>query len=161
MTLAWTTLALAPSGDDLHAACVRAGARGVVVDEAALPAFLTTPQTEAAQALRSVCPRRRLPGRVVLVCPSEWCAARPVAITTEQWGGARDEVLRSIDQMLPVPPDDALVGLVDVHPDAPGASSAAGGCLVGARSSLLRRWLDPIERALGRRVADIGRRLAD
>jgi hypothetical protein len=152
MSLPWTTLALTPFGDDLHTACVRAGAGGVRVEETVVRAFHATPEIELKRLLLAACPGGRAPARVVFVCPSEWCAARPVALTTKQWPGARDEVLRSIDQMLPMTADDACIGLVDMHPDDERPGAPVGACLVGVRAKPMRRWTDPIERALGRSI---------
>ncbi|MFG0275109.1 MAG: hypothetical protein ACF8QF_08630 [Phycisphaerales bacterium] len=152
MSISWTTLALTPFGDDLHIACVRAGAGGVRIEETVVRAFHATPEIELKRLILAACPGGRPPSRTVFVCPFEWCAARPVALTTRQWPGARDEVLRSIDQMLPLTADDACIGLVDLHPDEERPGAPVGACLVGVRAKTMRRWTDPIERALGRSI---------
>lgn len=149
MSLAWTTLALTPAQDDLCAACVRAGVNGARVRTTRLPNFLAMPEDEARRALRAVCPAGRVPARVVFVAPAHWCAARPVAITSRQWSGAREEVLRSLDQMLPMTGEDALVGLVDLRsPDPDDGDDPTGGCLVGVRRRTAAAWTERIERVL-------------
>lgn len=100
-------------------------------------------------------------GRIVLICPSAWAGIRPISMSLGQWRRARGEVLRSIEQLLPLDAEDASIGLVsrgsaDAGPDADGEESAgAGSYLIGVRTSQLQPWIDALEAAVGRRIDEV------
>lgn len=148
-----TTLALAISGEDLHVALVTIGPlRAETTVGPVIRGFVGDSAEEARQALAPYANVRA----VSLVVPGEWCAIRPTHLTSADWRGARDELIASIDRLVPIPPDDAAAGLVEVfprseRPDAP----AVGGALVVIRRSQLEPWLGAIERALGRPVSRV------
>jgi len=111
-------------GDDLHTVVVSVSPIGAKVRTApTLERFLSMSADEARRRLEPVAAA----GRVVLTCPASWCALRPIGLGVNQWPAARDDLLRSLDRLLPIPPDDAMIGLVQLH-DSQGAS--AGGELV-------------------------------
>lgn len=145
----WSKLSFVIDGDDLHVALVSGAPWGARARRGpTLHRFLATPVEEARAALAPFSSARR----VVLTCPAAWCALRPVQVTTAQWPGAREEFVRSIDRLLPLSPDDVLVGLID---EGDGASPAERGCLVAVRRSQAQPWIDAIARALGRPVNEV------
>lgn len=80
----------------------------------------------------------------------------PIAITGALWDKARPEVVRSIDRMLPLDPDDAEVGLIDIAGEQSGhADAASSGMLVGAARSRLEPWLSALAEALGKPVSSL------
>jgi len=148
-------------GDDLFVAVVRLGA-GLIGPNASAPgrqAIRGFLQLDQARRRAELAPIIRCAGdapRVVLTAPSSWCALHPMAITGAQWDSARDEIVRSIDRMLPLDPSDAEVGLIDlVSADAQPADPALTGMLVGVARSRLEPWLAAITEALGRPVESV------
>jgi hypothetical protein len=139
-------IGLAAIGEDLAFARLAIGQRGVrVIKSGRLSEFIEQPdrlREELGLAGKSV--------RVIFVCDGAWCAARPMPISCAQWFGARDEVLQSLDRMLPYSGDQAYVGLVEQR-DGDNHALAAGGRLVAIRRSSVDPWLRAIERAIGRR----------
>jgi hypothetical protein len=118
--------------------------------------FLGLSPEERRGALATVARAAGRGGAITLVAPACWCAVRPVEATTREWAGARGEIVRSIDRLLPLAPEDALVGIVDLFPDDEGAGAASGGAVVGVRRSLVAPWVEALERALpGWRVAEV------
>jgi hypothetical protein len=140
-------------GDALHAAHVSVSALGVRARTGCvIERFRAAPAGESARAIRALCPGGRVPARVLLTCAPAQCAVRPVAVTCAQWGRARDEVVASIDSLLPLDPADAVAGLYDVF--APGADAGrgepVGGRLVGVRRTMIEGWIDALRAATGR-----------
>ncbi len=118
--------------------------------------FLGLTPEERRAALAPVARALGRGGAITLTAPASWCAVRPVEATTREWAGARGEIVRSIDRLLPLAPEDALVGIVDVFPDGEGAGASSGGAVVGVRRSLVAPWIEALERAMpGSRVAAV------
>lgn len=140
-----TTISLVICGDDLHVVEVTRSPTG---DSARahppLRRFLSMP-TEDARGMLGGPPQRP----ITLTCPSAWCALRPIQVTRREWGTARDEILRSIDRLLPISPDDALAGRIDLVDESEEPVSAR---LIGVRRSQARPWLEAIERLFGHPV---------
>ncbi len=156
-----TTISCVITGDDLAVAAVRLGASlvkpsGTVLAEALLTGFVSMEQSQRAAALADVINAASGSAQVILTIPSSWCAMHPIAMTGAQWTKARTEVLRSIDRMLPLSPDDAEVGLLDrAEPNANPGDPATAGMLVGAARSRIEPWLDALAEALGRPVDSV------
>lgn len=131
-------------GDDLHAARVRIGPIGArVLGATRLERFLAqTPQDRRA-ALRSLAGAG---ARLVITAPGAWCAVRPIALTTHNWAKARSELIHSIDRLLPMTRDDAMVGLLNVYDEA---LQPSGGRLIAIRRKIAEPWLHAIEDAAG------------
>ncbi len=151
----WRRVSATIVGDTLHIVAAASTLRGVRVAEGVvLERFLAMPPDEAAGAITRLLDQLGRGGAMrgllgaALVVPDSWCATRPIQMTTAAWPKARDEVLRSLDRLLPIPPDDALVGLLDVFPAEPGAA-ATGGVLIAVRRSIAQAWLDAFARAAG------------
>ena len=147
--------------DDLHIAVVRLGVEltrpnAVVLCRLTIPGFL---QMEPALRRTELAPVTQCAGeasRVHLTVPSSWCALHPIGITGAQWDQARDEILRSIDRMLPLEPEDAEVGLIDLAgPDANPSDPAISGMLIGVARSRLEPWLTAMTEALGQPVESV------
>lgn len=143
--LSSTTLSAVIVGADLHLAAVVVsplGARsrsGVV-----LPKFLSLPEDEARRAIESLTDGVR--ASVLLTIPSGWCGVRPVAVSPAMWGKARAGIVASIDDFLPISPEDAIAGYIA----RAGASESAGGYLIAARRPVAQPWIDALSRASGR-----------
>lgn len=139
------TISAVIRGDDLCLAQVGAAVgRPSVRELPTLRGFLAMPPDQARAALG-----RLTQGPITLTCPGAWCAVRPVQITRREWGSARDEILRSIDRLLPLTPDEAVAGLIDIYDENGDAVEAR---LIGLRRAQLQPWLDAIERVFNRPV---------
>jgi len=143
----WRCLSIVITGDDLHAVGVRGGplggrARGPVT----LAGFLSMDSDRARSELEAIDPG----GEIVLTCPAAWTAVRSIAVPPGRWEAARNELRRSVDQLLPLDPADAEIGLI-----TKGETDGGEGWLVGVRGSVLAPWLEAIERAMGRRVGRV------
>lgn len=155
----FTTVSLAIVGEDLATAVVSGGPGGLkVFTGPVLRRFLSMPSDEARRELAAL----PAPGgaRVVLTVPSSWCAIRGVPFGASGWPSAREGVLASIEQLVPIESQDAMVGVVgSAAAPVAGASSEGdavrGGALVVARRSRVRPWMDQIERARGGRVSAV------
>jgi len=88
-------------------------------------------------------------GRLLLTVPAAWCATRPVQVAPEQWRSAREEILAQVDRLLPIPPEEAMLGLVGL---ADESGEPRGGTLVGVRRSQVEPWRRAIEGAFGRPI---------
>lgn len=139
-------IGLAALGDDLAFARLAVGSRSArVIASGSVDGFLERPSV-----LRDALGAAAKGARLVFVCDGAWCAARPMPITCAQWAGARNEVLQSLDRMLPYPGDQAYIGLVEQR-DVNDLSQATGGRLVAVRRTSVDPWLRAIEQALGSR----------
>ncbi len=149
--LPFRTTACLIRGDDLVTVSVSGSALGGRARPGpVIEGALTRPIDEVRAALRDL-----PPGRITLIVPSTWCSVRPIALTTAKWGSARDEVRRSVEGLLPIAADDALVGLMNRAIDPAVDSEAAAGYLIGTARSRVQPWCDCIEQATGRRVETI------
>ncbi len=139
-----TILSCCIVGDDLHAARLRLGPVGArVLDSTSIERFLSLTPDKRRSALRPLASGVK---RLTLTVPSAWCAVRPIALTTKQWASARDELVQSIDRLLPMTSDDAMVGLLNIYDDE---QQAAAGRLVAIRRKVAEPWLHAIEDATG------------
>lgn len=158
----WTTLSAAIVGDDLVTAVVSRGPMGATTRRGpVLRRFLSMPADEARRALSAVDPGAS--ARLILTIPTSWCAVRPVPIDARTWHGAKDAVLASIEQLVPVSSGEAMVGLISRRPGASAAASAqpesagaeetgssSSGWLVVARRPQVIAWSEALTRAAGR-----------
>ncbi len=143
--LAWKRISIVLIGQDLHIAVVRRSPLGV---SAQVGPVLTDALAAPVEEIRAAV--RWLPSApITLTCPSAWCAVRPMQVGVGDWRKARDELVRSIDRLLPIPPDDALAGVVNT------ASDDEGALLVAIRRSRVQAWLDLIERVFGRAATEL------
>lgn len=154
----WTTLSAAIIGDDLVTAVVSRGVTGAAVRQGpVLHRFLAMPPDEARRAFAAIDPGRAV--RVLLTVPTSWCAVRPVPLDAKGWPRAREGVLASIEQLVPVASNDAMAGIISrrAQPQPAGSRTESGddpagasGWLIVARRSAVAPWADAITRALGR-----------
>jgi len=169
----WTRLVcvIDPEGSggagDLVCALVRASPLGARARHMGrLRAFLSLGADEARRMLSATGGPGAVASstRIVLVIPTEWCGIRPLALSRRMWtsrSGAREEVLRSIESLVPIAADDALAGFIEraspvsspqnVEGGATGGSETVrSGYLVAASASQLRPWLEALHRVHGR-----------
>jgi len=111
--------------------------------------FLSLSDQDAKVALR---PFAQTSGRALLTAPSSWCSVRPIALTTRDWPKAKAEIMRSIDRLVPMTPDDALVGLVNLYDDS---LTPVAGRLIAIHTRSLDPWRHAIEAALDRPIAAV------
>jgi len=149
------------TGDDLAVAVVRQGAEltrpnAAVLARVTISGFLQLDAAQRQAELAKVTKPAGESARILLTIPSAWCAMHPIAVTGAQWGGARAEVVRSIDRMLPLAPEHAEVGLVDLAgPNSGPGHPAVSGMLVGADRTRYDAWAAAIAEALGRPVTSV------
>ncbi|MEC9372627.1 MAG: hypothetical protein VYC34_02240 [Planctomycetota bacterium] len=144
----WTRIVGVIDGDALHLSIISSVFGRVTARRGpTLERFLSMRRDEVAAGFAG------LPnGRVTLVCPTDWCAVRPIQMRVAGWRQAREEIRHSVDRLLPLQPDDAMLGLIDVGADA---DPAAGACLVGVRRSAVQAWIDAVEQGADREVATV------
>lgn len=139
-----TILSCCIVGDALHVARVRIGPMGAsVLATATLEAFLEMSPADRKDALGAI---RAGASRLVLVTPSDWCAVRPIAITTKGWKSAKPELIQSIDRLVPMTADDAMVGLLNLYADDLAPKE---GRLIAMRRAVAEPWMHAIEDAAG------------
>lgn len=155
----WTTFSAAIIGDDLVTAVVSRSIVGAKVRRGpVLRRFLSMPADEARRALSTIDPGPS--ARLILTVPTSWCSVRPVPMDARNWASAKDAVLASIEQLVPVASADAMVGLVSRRVGVSAAASpelssdetapAASGWLVVARRPQVIAWSEALSRAVGR-----------
>ncbi|MEO1129648.1 MAG: hypothetical protein AAFX05_08090 [Planctomycetota bacterium] len=97
--------------------------------------------------------------RLVLTCSSGVCAIRPIPLGVQSWRAAEEEVTHSVARLLPLSPDDAMLGLVErVAPQravAHDSDATAQGYLVGVRRSVVEALVERIESISGRSVTTV------
>jgi hypothetical protein len=143
-----TTISLVIDDDALTGCVVGESIGGAWVQALGSAAgFLGLSHADARRALGAV----PADARLVLTLPSAWCSARPIGVSRKQWGGAREELLRSIEGLFPIPAEDAMVGLIDRASSDDGTASA-GGYLIAASKRRVSPWIEAVERALGRGI---------
>jgi len=146
-------------GEDLAVAVVRRPIEllrpvATVVRTEFISGFLTMDPAQRRAALRGIVADAGSGARVILTVPTHWCALRPISVVSSQWAGARDEIVRSIDRVIPLTPDDAEVGLIDLTAsDASPDDPATGGVLIGVDRSRADQWRSALGEAIGRPVA--------
>jgi hypothetical protein len=107
-------------------------------------------QTEVDQARASVS-RVPRPGVMCVVVPAGSVHSRPMAMSAAVFRSARDEVMRSVDRLLPIEPAGAGLGFVNRSTDA-GADTeddAGAGFLLAVDSATVRAARELSERVLG------------
>ncbi len=159
----WTTLSAAVVGDDLALAQVSAGALGARTRAGPLlPGFLGMAPDQARQAISAWGAAADAPSlsgaRLILTIPTAWCAVRAVPFDARQWRSAREGVMASLEQLVPVAPADALVGVIG-RAGAPAQAAddavAAGGFLLAARRSAVQPWIEKLEAITGASVTAV------
>jgi heme exporter protein D len=149
------------NGDDLFVAVVRLGAEltkpnASVLCRQALPGFLQMDPALRRSELARVIKIAGDASELRLTIPSAWCALHPIGLCSAQWDQARDEIVRSIDRMLPLDPDDADVGLIDIaSANAEPSDPAVSGMLVGVAGSRVEPWLSALGEAMGEPVMSV------
>ncbi len=83
----------------------------------------------------------------VLVLPSVWCATREIALTPADWASAKAGVIESLEDLVPIPADDAHVGLLGLCDES---ERCTRGVIVAAKRSVV----DPIVGAMRQAVPD-------
>ncbi len=143
----WTKLVGVAHGDDLHIAVVSRTPFGVRAQPGPrLANFLQMPTDEVRTALADIASPST---PTTLVAPSAWCAVRSVQIVAKEWRNAREEIVRSIDSLVPIAPGEAMVGYLET---VDGAGEPRGGAVIAMRTTHVAPWLEALERAGSRRV---------
>ena len=102
---------------------------------------LDAPESASPELLAAAASRvanGRQVDEVVVVAPSDWCATREIGIAPADWPSARAGVLESLEDLVPVPAEQALVGLL-------GLSDHEENC---SRGGLIAARREPVERLL-------------
>ncbi len=139
--LTTTILSAFPHADTVALALVELGPRSVrtlAVDTLA-SADAATPDLISAAAARLT--GGRTVSEIVVVAPAEWCATREIGISPSDWRSTRAGVMESLEDLVPVASEDAMVGLLGLH-DAD--ESCTRGAIVVAR----REQVEPVLAAL-------------
>ncbi len=141
-----TRVSMVARGEDLYVVTVlQTPWRTTVRHGPTLRDFRAMPVEQARAALSKV----KGAHRITLTCDESWCSIRPIQIKASNWKQAREEVRLSIDRLLPLSPDDAMVGVIDMD------DSTGDGTLLAVRRSTVQEWIDHIEEASGARVVDV------
>lgn len=156
--LPWTTLALAFISDDLFITRVVSSAAGVREQRVAkIAGFSTMKAVQAREALVPHRPSRS--DRVCVLLPAAMVSARSVPIGCASWGKAHQELLASVEKLLPLEHAHAALGMVERVSDQDaeagddaGDASVGRGFLIGVDDRALVKLLEPIESAFNRRV---------
>ncbi len=136
-----TILAAAPLEDALGLALVQLSPRAArLLAEETLDSYAPELLTAAASRLAG----KRAIDELLLVAPSAWCAARDIGLTPKDWPAARAGVLESLEDLVPVPADDALVGLIGLFDEDERCTK---GAVIAARASQLEPILDALRAA--------------
>ena len=134
-----TTLSAAIVGDRLGLSLASVGPLGVrVVRSEEVPAPGSS-EGLAAAASRFLGGERA--GEVMLVAPAAWCSTRQMAVTPAEWDRAREGVLESLEDLLPMSADEAVVGVLGLHDEREE-------CVRGALTAAPRATVEPMLRAL-------------
>lgn len=139
-----TILTVAPLNDAVAVALVERAGRSVrtIASETAHGAEAMTPEAILAACSRLAASRSI--DEIVLTLPAAWCSCREIGIPPRDWKGARDGVMESLEDLVPVPSDDALVGLLALHESD---ETCSRGVIVAARRSLVEPVLDAMRAA--------------
>jgi len=135
-------------GPDLHLAVIEASALGV----RATPGPIVRDALHASpDALRRAAPGLPRAGTVVFVCPAEMTAVRPIGVGVSGFLSARADLHRSVGRLVPITPENALIGLVERH--APGNTDTGAdvtGYLFAARRDAMDAWTEKVRTIVGR-----------
>lgn len=164
--LPWTTRSLALVGDDLYITQVVGGPLSVREQRIAIvPGFAAMHAAEARAALLAHQPPRN--SRLCVLVPADMVSARRMPLGCAAWSRASGELRGSVEKLLPIEAEHAVLGMVDRAHDATAGQSAGGeerhsasastdsvghGYLLGTDARTLRHLLEPIEAAFGRPV---------
>lgn len=139
--LTTTILSAFPHADSIALALVELRPRSVrtlavdTLESAGAP----TPDLLSAAAARLV--SGRTVSEIVVVAPADWCATREIGIPPRDWRTARAGVMESLEDLVPVAAEDAMLGLLGLHE---ADESCARGAIVVAR----REQVEPVLAAL-------------
>lgn len=150
--LPWTTLAASVVGDDLYLSEVSGGLAGLGARSkpvAMLGGFLSMSVDEARRAIGDAAGKG---ARLILVVPTSWCAVRPVPFDADGWRNAREGIIASIDQLVPVSSVEAMVGVLSVGSVSGGKR---GGYLLVARRPVVQAWLERLSSVTGVAVSGV------
>lgn len=141
-----TTLSLVIDRGDLHWSLVRHSWLGKSHRAGeALRGLRSIPgpaQIAALQSLPSA-------GRIVLTLAPEMCLITPLDLPLAQWRQSRDSIAESIESLLPIRPDEAMLGLIE---RSKADASQPRSYLVAARCSDVEPWVSMIEGAFQRPI---------
>jgi hypothetical protein len=140
-----TIIAACGVGPDLHLAIVEASALGVRVRTGPVVRDALTATIDIVRRAATGLPRA---ATVVFVCPAELTAMRPIGVDTKGFVAARADLHKSVGRLVPIPPENALIGLIQRHGDDGAGESA--GYLSAARKDAIDAWADRIRAITGR-----------
>jgi len=139
-------------GADLHFAVIEASALGV---RATTGPVVRDVLHASPDVLRRAAPGLPRTGTVVFVCPTEMTAVRPIGVGVSGFLSARADLHRSIGRLVPIAPENALIGLVERHGAPPGdadaqAGSDVTGYIFAARRDAMDAWTEKVRTIVGR-----------
>ena len=132
-------------GPDLHFAIVEASPVGVRVRQGPVVRDALRAQPDVLRRAGASLPTG---GTVVFVCPAESTAARPIGVDAKGFQMARADLQKSIGRLVPIPPENAMIGLVQRHADE--GSTDAAGFISAARRDAIEAWSDVVRTVTGR-----------
>jgi len=138
------------AGDDLRLALCRTRlGRARVVRSERVARFTALQRLEQESALAALAP---FGGQVVVVAPGHSRVVGGPQLDHDQWRSGRAQLLESIEELLPLPRDEAVVGHVDLFDaESPLLERPVGGALVAMRRSDLASLTAPLLAGLGAR----------
>ncbi|RMD66542.1 MAG: hypothetical protein D6824_00635 [Planctomycetota bacterium] len=136
--------------EDLHLTLCRWRLRRArVVRSLRVARFAALQRIEQEAAVASFAP---FPGEVVVLAPGSSRVIGGPQLDHAQWRSGRDRLLESIEELLPIARDEAVVGHVDLFdPERPALDRPVGGALVAMRRSELEALTAPLLAGLGAR----------
>jgi hypothetical protein len=140
-----TIIAACGVGPDLHLAIVEASALGVRVRTGPVVREALTAPIDIVRRAATGLPRATT---VVFVCPAELTAMRPIGVDAKGFVSARADLHKSVGRLVPIAPENALIGLVQRH--AEDGSDESSGYLSAARKDAIDTWSDRIRAISGR-----------
>ena len=132
-------------GPDLHFAIVEASPMGVRVRQGPVVRDALHAQPDVLRRAGASLPTG---GTVVFVCPAESTAVRPIGVDAKGFQMARADLQKSIGRLVPIPPENAMIGLVQRHGEE--GSSDAAGYICAARRDAVEAWSDVVRTVTGR-----------
>ncbi len=139
-------------GPDLHLAVIEASALGVRAQTGPVIKDVLHAQPDALRRAGASLPRA---GSLVFVCPAELTAVRPIGVGVSGFLSARSDLHKSLGRLVPITPENALIGLVERHAAESGDAGTSGGTdaagyLFAARRDAIDTWIEKLRTITGR-----------
>jgi hypothetical protein len=152
------TLAAAPVGETLGLALVATGPTGARVLRATEAAGFDAAAPERFAAAVSGFLAGEPVDEAMLVAPAAWCALREIAVTPAEWPSARQGVLESLEDLLPLAAEEARVGVIGLYDEN---ERCGRGALVAVRRDVIDPLVDALRQSTaGARVTVVSSHIA-